>query len=178
MLSCQVQTFIWIATSVDDDATVCPNGIKTLLANGLGTFFIKGNSFFSNRFKNLPKNPPDCPIFCNWVLNSFILAEEPFAKPLWSLKTCVLVNNNLFGKLISSWESLATFDESFNVTSVPYVNLLFKSYVKLRIWQFCVKMTQCHIESFYIGIILKQNKITILSRFLVKNGKWSLLFLE
>ena len=31
--------FLWIATSVADDAAVNPNGIKTLLANGLSTFF-------------------------------------------------------------------------------------------------------------------------------------------
>ena len=30
---------------------------------------------------------------------SFILANEPFAKALRSFETCVLVNNNLYGKL-------------------------------------------------------------------------------
>ena len=43
-----------------------------------------------------------------------MLAEELFAK------ACVLVNNNLWGKLFSSLESPAIFDESFNVTSVPF----------------------------------------------------------
>ena len=38
----------WIAESVADDTAVCPNAIKTLLANGLNTFFIKGNPVFSN----------------------------------------------------------------------------------------------------------------------------------
>ena len=33
-----------------------PNGIKTLLANDLRTFSIKGNPVFSN---GLPKNPTD-----------------------------------------------------------------------------------------------------------------------
>ena len=41
---------------------------------------------------------------------------------------CVLVNNNLYGKLFSSLESPATFDGSFEVTSVlffiPNFNLL------------------------------------------------------
>ena len=41
------------------------NGIKRLLASGLGTFFIKGNPAFSNGPKSLPKNPPDYPILCN-----------------------------------------------------------------------------------------------------------------
>ena len=43
---------------------------------------------FSNGPKNLPKNPPDCPILYNWVFDNFILAEELFAKSftkLWNL---------------------------------------------------------------------------------------------
>ena len=39
-----------------------------LLANGLSTFFIKGNPVYSNGSKCLPKNPPDCPIECLIVL--------------------------------------------------------------------------------------------------------------
>ena len=38
----------WIAASVADGTAANPNGIKTLLANGLSTFFIKGNPVFSN----------------------------------------------------------------------------------------------------------------------------------
>ena len=44
-----------------------PKGIKTLLANGLITFFINGYLVFSNGPNNLPGNPPDCIIFDNWV---------------------------------------------------------------------------------------------------------------
>ena len=40
--------------------------------------------------------------------DSFILAEELFAKVLRSLETCVFVNNNLCGKLFSSLESSIT----------------------------------------------------------------------
>ena len=40
--------------------------------------------------------------------------------PLQSLKTCVLVNNNLCGKLYSSLELPVIFDERFKVTSVPF----------------------------------------------------------
>ena len=61
-----IETFFFrIAASVADAAAVNPNGIKTLLANGLNTFPIKGNPFFSNGPKILPRNPPDCPILCN-----------------------------------------------------------------------------------------------------------------
>ena len=111
---------LWIAASVADAAAVNPNGIKTLLANGLSTFPIKGNPVFSNGPKSLPKNPPDCPILCNWAFGNFILAYEPLEKALRSFETCALVNNNLCRKLFSSLESPTTFDESFKVTSVPF----------------------------------------------------------
>ena len=51
-----------------------------LLANGVSTFSINGTLIFSNGSKNIRKNPPDCPILCNWVFDSFILADEPFTK--------------------------------------------------------------------------------------------------
>ena len=44
--------------------------------------------------KTLSKDSPFCPILCNWVLDNFILADEPFAKALQSLKTSVLVKKN------------------------------------------------------------------------------------
>ena len=47
--------FLEIAASVADAAAVNPNGIITLLANGLSTFPIKGNPVFSNGPKSLPK---------------------------------------------------------------------------------------------------------------------------
>ena len=85
--------------------------LKTLLANGFNTFFIKGNPVFSNGPKIPPKNPPNCPILSNWVFDNFILADDPFAKDLRSFETCVLVNNSLCGKLFSSLESPTTIDE-------------------------------------------------------------------
>ena len=48
--------FLWIATSVSDAAAVNPDGIKTLLANGLSSFFIRGNPGFSNGPKSLSKS--------------------------------------------------------------------------------------------------------------------------
>ena len=57
--------FLWIFTSVTGAAVVNPNGIKILLATGLSTFPIKRKAVFS---KSLPKNPNDCPVFCNWSL--------------------------------------------------------------------------------------------------------------
>ena len=66
---------LWVAASVADASAVSSNGIKTTLANGLSSFFIKGNPVFSNGPKSLSQNPPDCPVLCNWVFDNFILAE-------------------------------------------------------------------------------------------------------
>ena len=41
-----------MTASIADAATVNPNGIKTLLANGLSIFTIKGNPVFSNGTKS------------------------------------------------------------------------------------------------------------------------------
>ena len=57
--------FLCIPASAADAAAVNPKGIKTLLANGLITFFINGNPVFSNGPSNLPRNPPDYSIFDN-----------------------------------------------------------------------------------------------------------------
>ena len=96
---------------------------KTLLSIGLITYPIKGNPVFSNRPKNLSRNLPDCSILCKWVFNNFLLADELFAKALRSFETCVIINNILFGKLISSLESPATFTEICKVTSVRLFRL-------------------------------------------------------
>ena len=112
--------FLWIAASVAD-AAVNPNVIKTLLVNGLITFHIKGNPVFSYGPKSLPKNPPDCPIWCKWVFDHFILADELFAKALRSFETYLLVNKSLCGKLFASLEPPRTFDGSFKVILVPFL---------------------------------------------------------
>ena len=63
-----------------------------------------------------------------------------------------------------------TLDERFKITSIPF----FISNFNLLIYE----LDHFTFESFFIGIILKQNKITILSRFPVKNLKWFLLVLQ
>ena len=63
---------------------------------------------------------PYCIILDNWVCENYILADEPFAKALWSPESCVLVNNHLLGKLVSSLQLLTLFDKRFKVTSVPF----------------------------------------------------------
>ena len=60
------------------------------------------------------RNPPGCAVLENWVFDNFILAYELFAKVLKSLETCVSVNNNSCGKLVSSLVSPITLDESYS----------------------------------------------------------------
>ena len=73
--------FSWcIPTSAADAAAANPNKIKTLLANGLIEFFIKGNPVFSNGPRSLPKNAPDCIILENWVFDSIMSVDKLFAK--------------------------------------------------------------------------------------------------
>ena len=83
--------FLCIPAFAADAAAVYPNGIKTLLANGLITFFIKGNPVFSHGARSLPRNPPDCIILDNWVFDSIISVDELFAKALRRFATCLLL---------------------------------------------------------------------------------------
>ena len=57
--------FLCFSVSAADSAAVNPTGIKTLLVNGLITFFINSNPVFSNGPSNLPRNHPDCIILDN-----------------------------------------------------------------------------------------------------------------
>ena len=59
-------------------------------------------------------------LYAIWVFDNFILAEDLLVKALWSLKTCILVNKNLWEKLFSSLESPVTFEYIFKGTSVPF----------------------------------------------------------
>ena len=68
--------FLYIPASAADAAADNPRGIKTLLANGLITFYIKGNPVFSNGPSNLPRNSPVCIILDNWVFDNLISADE------------------------------------------------------------------------------------------------------
>ena len=52
--------FLCIPVSAADAAAVNPNGIKTLLANGLITFFINGSPLYNNGPRSLARNLPDC----------------------------------------------------------------------------------------------------------------------
>ena len=51
-----------------------PSGIKTILGNGLVTFFIDGKPTFINGPRSLTKNPPICIILEISVFDNFIVA--------------------------------------------------------------------------------------------------------
>ena len=53
------------------------------------------------------------------AFEKFILADELFAKAIRIFKTCVSVNKNLCGELVSLLELPIKYDERFPVTSVP-----------------------------------------------------------
>ena len=57
--------FLCIPASAADTAVINRKGIKTLLANGLITFFIKGKTVFSNGPRGLPRNSAGCTILDN-----------------------------------------------------------------------------------------------------------------
>ena len=128
--------FLSIPLSAADAATINPNGIKTLLANDLITIFIKDNPVFSNGPSNLPRNPPDCIILDNWAFDNLISVDERFAKALRRLKTCLLVNNNLWGNLVSlspikfdynlKTTSVSSFIADFNLLSCEFDGFTFK----------------------------------------------------
>ena len=68
--------FLCISASAADAPVVNPKGIKTLLANGFITLFIKGNPVFSNGPNDSPKNPPDYIIFDNLVFDNLMSVDE------------------------------------------------------------------------------------------------------
>ena len=107
--------FLCISASAADAVAFDPRGIKTLLANSWITFFISGNPVYSNGSSNLPRNPPAFIILDNWVFDNLISVDDFLAKVLQRFTTCLLVDNNLWGKLISL--SPIIFDD--NLKTIP-----------------------------------------------------------
>ena len=60
MLPSSVLRFLCIFVSVADAPVINDNGIKTLLAYGLSTFFINSKPIFNSGPQSLPRSPPDC----------------------------------------------------------------------------------------------------------------------
>ena len=161
-----------IITSAADAGAINPHGIKALLANGLITHFINGNPFFSNG----PRNPPDYIILDNRFFDNLISADELFAKALGRFATCLLVNNNSFGKLVSSLELPIIFDDNiktisvlffiadFNLLSSEFDSFTFKTIV---LSHFILIKNKLFNETAFNGIAF-YNIFTVLLQFLVK----------
>ena len=105
-----------------------------LLANGLSTSPIKGNRFFNNGSKSIQF------FWCT------ILADELLAKALKGLEICVLVNNNLCGKLFSSLESPTTFDEIFK----SYLSTTFYLLVSYNLF---FNLLSCVLDNFPLKVL-------------------------
>ena len=103
--------FSCIPASPADAAAVNPNEIRTLLANGFITFFIKGSPVFNNGPRSLPRNPPDYINLDNWDFDKLISVDDLFAKTLKRFATCLLFNINSCGKLTLSSELTIRFDD-------------------------------------------------------------------
>ena len=69
-----------IPASAADAAAVDLYGIKTILANGLITFFIDGSRVCNNGPRSLPRNPPECIILDNWVFDNLISVDNYLQK--------------------------------------------------------------------------------------------------
>ena len=85
--------FLWIPASAD--ATVNLNAIKTLLTVCSSTFFINGKPVYINGPRSLPRNLLD------WMILD-MFPDKLFVNDLWIFAICVLVNNSLCGKFLSS----------------------------------------------------------------------------
>ena len=68
--------------------------------------------------KSRKLNLPNCIILDSYVVEDFILADEPFVKASWIFEACVLINNNLWEKWVSLLDLPAAFDARFKDTSV------------------------------------------------------------
>ena len=114
--------------------------------NGLITFFIDGNPVFNNGPRSLSRNRSDCIILVDWVFDSSASDDYLFEKALWRLETCLSVNNDLCGKLVSSLELPIIFDENLKTTSFS----LFMADFNLLSCELIVLHLNYCIESFYV----------------------------
>ena len=83
---------------------------------------VNGNPVFSKGPSNLPKNPPDCIIFDNWVFENLMSTDELLENALRILETCLFVSNNSCGKLPLSLESPIILGDNLITTSVSFFN--------------------------------------------------------
>ena len=73
----------------------------------------------------------DCIILDNWIFDNLISVDDLLAKVLRRFLTCPLINDSLWGKLVSSLPTI--FDDNLKTTPVPFFiadfNLLIYEFV-------------------------------------------------
>ena len=109
--------FFFIPASAADATNVYQIEIITLVTNGLIKFFINDNPVF--RLRSLLRKPPDCITLDNWVFDSLRVGEL-LAKALRKFVTCLLVNNDLDGKLVSFLGLAIIFDDNLKTVLVSF----------------------------------------------------------
>ena len=75
----------------------------------------------NNGQRSLPGNSPDCTISDNWVYDNLISVDKLFEEDLQRFATCLLVNNSLRGKLVSSSHLPIIFDNNLKTNSVSFI---------------------------------------------------------
>ena len=121
-----------------------------LILMELKHFFINGNPVFRNGLRNLRRNSPNCAILDKWAFDNLISVDELFAKALLRFVTCLLVNNNLWGKLVSSSKLSTIFDYNLKTTSVLFFNEDFN-------------FLSCEFDSFTFKLLCRFMQIKIKS---------------
>ena len=113
--------FFWIAATVADAAIVHPNGIRTLLANGVSPFFINGKSAFINGANSIPRNSPNCTILDKCVFDNFSLAYESIKKSKHWFHLCAFTFDWYLFQLIMHLNPDLSCCNSFTLSSVDKV---------------------------------------------------------
>ena len=73
-------SFLRITASAAKVVVVNPNCIKTLLAIGLGTFFINSRPVCNNGPRSLPRNLLNCIVLDSWVFDNSLTAIDYLQK--------------------------------------------------------------------------------------------------
>ena len=113
--------FFWIAATVADAAIVHPNGIRTLLANGVSLFFINGKSTFINGPRSIPGNSPNCTMLDKRVFDNFSLAYESIKKSKYWFHLCAFTFDWYLFQLIMHLNSDLSCRNGFTLSSVDKV---------------------------------------------------------
>ena len=92
--------------------------IPAFTADAAAVDYKGSNPVFNNGSRGLPKNSHDCIILDIWVFGNVITVDDLSTKAWQRFETCLLINNNLWGKSFSS--SPVIFDDILKTISVLF----------------------------------------------------------